>query len=231
MRSMLPSATPTGSSPLLRARAGTRTAPPRRAASRARASGAADARPPTPGAEPSRRRRIQRRRVRLIVTRPSRRPTPGSSELSARGVDAVALPLIEIAPAARCSRRGCRVGLAGRAAWSSSSARTRSHASSPRGRPAPPGRRLSRPPRRAGHRRALRAPACRRGDRQPAADAAQFDSESLWARLQRSPTGAAQRPRRARRRRPRLAGRAAAEAGAPVDAVAAYRRLAPRLGR
>ena len=158
---------------------------------------------------------------------PGRRP--GWRELRARGIDAVALPLIDIAPAA--DPRAAAAGLA-RAADSCAlvmfvSANAVQHFMRPR----PPGARW--PAQRAGRlHRAGHVGGAARGRRAEAAlvepaRATVFDSEALWAAAARARLARPARARGARRGRARLAGRAAcARRGAQVDFVAAYRRAA-----
>ena len=76
-----------------------------------------------------------------------------------------------------------------------------------------------------GRRAARRGRRRRRSIVEPAADAAQFDSEALWQRLRERRLARRPRPDRARRRRPRLAGRAARARPVPTSMrVAAYQR-------
>ena len=111
----------------------------------------------------------------------------GRASCAQRGIAAEALPLIEIAPARGCGGAARGVGRSRGVPAGRLRQRQRGAALLRRsGRPSAawPGRRRRRRARQRHRRRAAR---CRRAARAivtPAADAAQFDSESLWARLQ-----------------------------------------------
>jgi uroporphyrinogen-III synthase len=169
------------------------------------------------------------RPARVLVTRPAEQAGPWVERLRARGIAAEALPLIEIAPAADAA--------ALRSAWSEITAcrlvvfvsanavlhffaQRPSDAAWPGGLDAgAPGNGTSDALRDAGV--PLTAIVT------PDADAAQFDSESLWARLrERDWRGARVLVVRGDGGRDWLGERLVA-AGARVDTVSAYRRLAP----
>ena len=171
--------------------------------------------------------------VRVLVTRPAAQAAAWVDALRAAGVDAAALPLIGIAPAADRRGGGGRLARPGPdCGWWCSSARTRSTTSSgaaPAGAGWPPrrARRLAGP---GTTRTLLGARRAARGDRR------------ARRRRRRSST-----PRRCGRSSPPTTGAAracwscaarAAATGSPtrcartapsVDAVAAYRRVAPEL--
>ncbi|MCE9661078.1 MAG: uroporphyrinogen-III synthase [Burkholderiales bacterium] len=168
---------------------------------------------------------------RLIVTRPAAQAEPWVRELAARGVDAIALPLIEIAPPADLGPvKAAWAGLGGRGlvVFVSGNAVDRFFAARPAGAAWPEALLAAAPG--PGTAEALRA----RGVAaaaivEPAADAAQLDSEALWQRLgTRDWRGTSVLVVRGDGGRDWLVERLT-EAGARVDAVAAYRRLAPRL--
>ena len=169
--------------------------------------------------------------MRLIVTRPAAQAVEWVADLRRHGVDAVALPLIGIFP----PRESAPVT----AAWASLAAQRLVMFVSPNAaeqffalRPAgaawPPGSLAGSPG--PGTSRVLRAlgvpEAC---VVEPKADAAQFDSESLWERLhERDWVGAAVLIVRGESGRDWLAERLR-EAGAGVGFVTAYERAGPVL--
>jgi len=169
------------------------------------------------------------RPVRVIVTRPAEQAGPWIERLRERGIAAEALPLIEIAPPADTAPL--------RAAWAalptcrlvvfvSANAVLHFFAARPAGSAWPEGVEAGVPG--GGTAEALRdagVPAA--AIVAPAADAAQFDSEALWDRLRgRDWRGAGVLVVRGDGGRDWLADRLV-EAGAGVDTVSAYRRLAP----
>ena len=168
---------------------------------------------------------------RLVVTRPAAQAGAWVEQLVARGVDAVAVPLIEIgAPADPAPVAAAWQGLARRAAvvFVSGNAVARFFAARPAGAAWPEGIVAAVPgPGTADGLRAEGVPDA--AIVAPAADAAQLDSQSLWREL-------AHRDWRGKRvlvvrgdgGRDWLIERFT-EAGAIVDTVAAYRRLPPRL--
>jgi uroporphyrinogen-III synthase len=169
------------------------------------------------------------RRPRVIVTRPAAQADAAVRQLQARGVDAVALPLIEIAAVDDLAPLA--------AAWRDLTARrlvvfvsvnavlhffaARSEAT------AWPGAVVAAAPG-PGTAAALRAAGVApEAVLEPAADAAQLDSEALWLRLRDSDwRGARVLVARGDGGRDWLAQQLAA-AGAVVDTVTAYRRGAP----
>ena len=169
------------------------------------------------------------RPARVLVTRPAGQAGPWVERLRERGVLAEALPLIEIAPAANASSLGsswaglatCRLVV-----FVSANAVLHFFAARPAELDWPdcveagaPGSGTAEALREAG------VPAT--AIVAPAADAAQFDSESLWARLQsRDWRGTRVLVVRGDGGRDWLADRLT-DAGAQVDTVSAYRRLAP----
>ena len=169
------------------------------------------------------------RPARVLVTRPAGQAGPWVERLRERGVLAEALPLIEIAPAADASSLGsswaglatCRLVV-----FVSANAVLHFFAARPAELDWPdcveagaPGSGTAEALREAG------VPAT--AIVAPAADAAQFDSESLWARLQaRDWRGTRVLVVRGDGGRDWLADRLT-DAGAQVDTVSAYRRLAP----
>jgi uroporphyrinogen-III synthase len=168
-------------------------------------------------------------RPRVIVTRPAAQAVAAVRQLQARGFDAVALPLIEIA--------GVSDAAPLRAAWGSLASRRlvvfvsvnavlRFFAACPVAT-AWPGARLAAAPgpsTAAALRTAGVDPAV---VIEPAKDAAQLDSEALWQRLgERDWRGASVLVVRGDGGRDWLAGQLAA-AGAVVDAVTAYVRRSP----
>ena len=169
------------------------------------------------------------RPARVLVTRPAEQAGPWVERLRERGIFAEALPLIEIAPAADAA--------ALRSAWSelkacrlvvfvSANAVLHFFSQRPGDFAWPDGVDAGAPGN--GTADALRdAGVPLAAIVTPAADAAQFDSESLWARLQgRDWRGARVVVVRGDGGRDWLGERLVA-AGARVDTVSAYRRLAP----
>lgn len=169
--------------------------------------------------------------VRLLVTRPAAQARDWVERLAAAGLDAQALPLIEIADApdpaaveaAWRALPGYRL-----AVFVSPNAVERFFAARPPGLAWPEGTVAgSTGP---GTTRALAEaglPASQRVE--PSEDAPQFDSEALWALVRDWPwTGRRALSVRGEGGRDWLATRLR-EAGAGVDFVAAYRRRAPRL--
>ena len=168
---------------------------------------------------------------RLIVTRPAAQAEPWVRELIARGVDAIALPLIEIAPPldpAPVQAAWAGLGERRLVVFVSSSAVARFFAARPAGGAWPASLLAAAPG--PGTAEALRAQGVAAGAIvEPAADAAQLDSEALWQRLGLHDwNGASVLVVRGDGGRDWLLERLV-EAGARVDAVAAYRRFAPRL--
>ena len=169
------------------------------------------------------------RTCHVIVTRPAAQAKTWVARLRERGIDAESLPLIEIAACADAS--------ALRAAWAelaafrlvvfvSANAVLHFFAARPSAASWPEGVDAGAPG--GGTAEALRAagvPAAAIAT--PSADAAQFDSESLWERLRgRDWRRAAVLVVRGDGGRDWLAERLV-DAGARVDTVSAYRRLAP----
>ena len=168
---------------------------------------------------------------RLIVTRPRDHALPWIERLVARGVDAVAVPLIEIAPPAdpRPAREAW-AGLAGRslAVFVSGNAVERFFAARPAGAAWPAGLRAAAPGPGTGE-SLLGHGVPPASIVMPAADAAQLDSESLWQVLRTTDwKGRRVLVVRGDGGRHWLIERFV-EAGATVDAIAAYRRLPPSL--
>jgi len=169
------------------------------------------------------------RPARVLVTRPAEQAGPWVERLRERGLFAEALPLIEIAPTADAS--ALRSSWAGLPAcrlvvFVSANAVLHFFAERPAGLDWPAGVDAGAPG--SGTADALReAGVPVAAIVTPAADAAQFDSESLWARLHaRDWRGARVLVVRGDGGRDWLAERLVA-AGAQVDTVSAYRRLAP----
>ena len=169
------------------------------------------------------------RAARVIVTRPAEQAGAWVERLRERGIAAEALPLIEIAPAADAS--ALRSAWAGVAAcrlvvFVSANAVLRFFAERPAGLAWPDGVAAGAPG--SGTADALReAGVPEAAIVMPAADAAQFDSEALWDRLHsRDWHGARVIVVRGDGGRDWLAERLV-DAGAQVDTVSAYRRLAP----
>ena len=168
---------------------------------------------------------------RLIVTRPVAQGGPAVARFAARGIDAVAVPLIEIVPAADA---GPLVAL-----WTalstyrlvvfvSANAVLRFVAVRPPGAPWPASTLAAAPG--PGTAEALRAAGVpERAIVEPAADAAQHDSEALWQRLVAHDwRGARVVVVRGEIGRDWL-GDQLASAGADVHSLAAYRRALPVL--
>ena len=169
------------------------------------------------------------RPARVLVTRPAEQAGPWVERLRARGLAAEALPLIEIAPIADVSTlRSTWDGLAAcrLVVFVSANAVLHFFAERPAGLDWPDGVDAGAPG--SGTADALReAGVPPAAIVTPAADAAQFDSESLWARLHAHDwRGARVLVVRGDGGRDWLAERLVA-AGAQVDTVSAYRRLAP----
>ncbi len=166
---------------------------------------------------------------RVIVTRPAAQAKTWVERLRTRGIDAESLPLIEIAPPAdvaplRSAWAGlttCRLVV-----FVSANAVLHFFAERPAGVDWPEGLEAGAPG--SGTAEALRAAGLAEAVVvMPAAHATQFDSESLWARLHgRDWRGARVLVVRGDGGRDWLAERLAG-AGAWVDTVSAYRRLAP----
>ena len=166
---------------------------------------------------------------RVVVTRPAAQAADWVRRLRAAGIDAVALPLIEIAPAVDAA--------AVEAAWASLATRRlvffvspnavlHFFAARPSGSTWPAGVVAAAPgPGSAAALRQAGVPADHVVE--PTADSRSFDSESVWLRLQeRDWRGASALIVRGDGGREWLADRLS-EAGAVVDAVGAYRRVAP----
>ena len=166
---------------------------------------------------------------RVLVTRPAAQAKTWVERLRARGIDAESLPLIEIVPPAD--------GSALRSAWAelaayrlvvfvSANAVLHFFDARPAGLAWPERTEAGAPG--SGTADALRdAGVAAAAVVAPAADAAQFDSESLWARLRERDWGGARvLVVRGEGGRDWLAERLV-EAGAEVETVSAYRRLAP----
>lgn len=170
--------------------------------------------------------------MRVLVTRPADQARAWVRRLGADGVDAVALPLIEIAPpgdieplrAAWDTLPGCAFAM-----FVSTNAVTHFFAARPAGATWPAGTLAGSPG--PGTSEALRAAGVP-GEAivAPAADAPQFDSEALWERLEprRDWRGARVLFVRGDGGRDWLAERLR-EAGATVATVNAYRRALPVL--
>lgn len=169
--------------------------------------------------------------MRVIVTRPAAQAADWVGQLRASGIDAVALPLIGIAPPADAAalqavwRHAARHDLL---VFVSPNAAEHFFAARPPGAPWPAGWQAGSPgPGTTRVLAGLGVPAA--AIVEPAEDAPQFDSESLWARLR-------QQDWRGRRvlivrgdgGRDWLA-QTLREAGAQVEHLAAYRRVAPAL--
>ncbi|MEP7058378.1 MAG: uroporphyrinogen-III synthase [Caldimonas sp.] len=167
--------------------------------------------------------------MRVIVTRPAAQAHGWVQDLQARGFDAVALPLISIAAAPDPA--------AVRAAWAtlaerrlvvfvSPNAATAFFAAASPGARWPASTRAASPgPGTTGTLIGLGVPAAQIDA--PADDAPQFDSEALWARLERDDwRDAPVLVVRGERGRDWLAARLA-ERGAHIDEIAAYARAAP----
>jgi uroporphyrinogen-III synthase len=166
---------------------------------------------------------------RVLVTRPAAQAKTWVERLRERGIDAEALPLIEIAaPADSAPLRSAWAGLASArlVVFVSANAVLHFFAARPATLSWPEGVEAGAPGN--GTAEALRAAGVADASIvTPPADAAQFDSESLWARLRgRDWRGARVLVVRGDGGRDWLAERLVG-AGAQVDAVSAYRRLAP----
>lgn len=166
--------------------------------------------------------------MRLIVTRPAAQAGPWVAALRAAGVDAVALPLIDIAPADDpAPLQAAWRDLASYALVMFVSANAVQHffAARPPHAAWPPGTLAGSPG--PGTSAALRAAGVGDALVEPAADAPAFDSEALWARLREHDwRGRRALVVRGEDGRDWLA-QTLRERGAAVDFVAAYRRLAP----
>ena len=171
--------------------------------------------------------------LRVLVTRPAEQAAQWTRALRAEGIDAAALPLIGIAGAPSPAA----VGAAWRdlsqhrlAVFVSPNAATRFMAQRPPGVGWPAGvRAASVGPGTTRTLIGLGVPA--QSIVEPAADTLQFDSQALWAQLAGQDwRGARVLIVRGDGGRDWLAARLA-EQGATVDAVAAYRRVAPELDR
>jgi len=169
------------------------------------------------------------RPARVLVTRPAEQAGPWVERLRERGFVAEALPLIEIAaPADAAALRSAWAGLATcrLVVFVSANAVLHFFAERPDEIDWPDGVEAGAPGN--GTAEALREAGVPLASIvAPAADAAQFDSESLWARLHaRDWRGARVLVVRGDGGRDWLAERLVA-AGAQVDALSAYRRLVP----
>ena len=169
------------------------------------------------------------RRARVLVTRPAEQAGPWVERLRERGFLAEALPLIEIAPPADAAAlRSVWTGLAAfrLVVFVSANAVLHFFAARPPGDAWPDGVLAAAPG--GGTAEALReAGVAATAIMTPSADAAQFDSEALWERLRgRDWAGARVLVVRGDGGRDWLAERLV-DAGAQVDAVSAYRRVAP----
>lgn len=169
--------------------------------------------------------------MKLLVTRPAAQAAEWVAWLRERGIDAAALPLIGILPPRDPGPvRAAWAGLASRrlVVFVSPNAAEQFFALRPAGTTWPPGTLAGSPgPGTSRSLRALGVPAERIVE--PAADAAQFDSESLWQRLR--PLGwqdASVLIVRGESGRDWLAD-TLRERGASVDFVTAYERGAPQL--
>jgi uroporphyrinogen-III synthase len=168
--------------------------------------------------------------MRIIVTRPAAQALPWVAQLQALGVDAVALPLIAIAPVDDPAPvRDAWAGLPRHALVMFVSANAVAHffAQQPAGVRWPDGVLAgSTGPGTSGALRAAGVPPALIAE--PAADAPRFDSEALWTRL----AGLGWAGRRALVVRGESGRDWFADTlrhhGAQVDFVAAYRRLPPR---
>lgn len=166
---------------------------------------------------------------RVLVTRPAAQAETWVERLRERGIAAESLPLIEIAPPADASAlRSAWAGLAScrLVVFVSANAVLHFFAERPAENAWPEGAEAGAPG--GGTAEALReAGVPSAAIVTPAADAAQFDSESLWARLQgRDWGGARVLVVRGDGGRDWLAERLVG-AGAQVETVSAYRRLTP----
>jgi uroporphyrinogen-III synthase len=170
--------------------------------------------------------------VRVIVTRPAAQAADWVADLEANGIQAAALPLIDILPAddpAESIEAWQTLAQHRLVAFVSPNAASCFFAHRPAGMGWPDATLAGSPGPGSTHvLRTLGVPAaCIVA---PAADAAQFDSESLWAELQAQAWGGAEvLVVRGDGGRDWLGDRLR-EAGARVSHLAAYRRAAPRLG-
>ncbi len=167
--------------------------------------------------------------MRVIVTRPAAQAANWVAQLQAQAIDAVALPLIGIAPVADPAALAAEWhGLASRrlVVFVSPNAAEQFFAQRPAGAAWPAGVLAASPG--PGTTRALRALGLAPAQIvEPAADAPQFDSEALWAQLRRHDwQGAQVLVVRGDGGRDWLA-QTLRVAGAQVAHVAAYRRIAP----
>lgn len=166
--------------------------------------------------------------MRLIVTRPAAQAAPWVAALRAAGVDAVALPLIDIAPVddpAPLRQAWSELASYALVMFVSANAVEHFFAARPAGAAWPPGTLAGSPG--PGTSAALRAAGVGDALVEPAPDAPAFDSEALWARLQaRDWTGRRALIVRGEDGRDWLA-QVLRVRGAAVDFVAAYRRCAP----
>lgn len=168
--------------------------------------------------------------MRVLVTRPQPQADEWTTRLRAAGLDAVALPLIDIAaPADPAALTAAWAGLAQRdlAVFVSPTAAARFFAARPAGRAWPAGLLAAAPgPGTARTLRELGVPSAQIVE--PPAAALQFDSESLWPVLmaRRGWRGARVLVVRGDGGREAL-GTRLREQGAQVEALAAYRRQAP----
>ena len=165
----------------------------------------------------------------VLVTRPAAQAATWVAKLRERGIDAESLPLIEIAACADPSAlREAWAGLAGSrlVVFVSANAVLHFFAARPPDASWPAGVEAGAPG--GGTAQALRdAGVAVAAIVTPSADAAQFDSEALWDRLRgRDWRGARVLVVRGDGGRDWLADRLV-EAGASVEAVSAYRRVAP----
>ncbi|MEP7102382.1 MAG: uroporphyrinogen-III synthase [Burkholderiales bacterium] len=172
---------------------------------------------------------MQRGAVRVLVTRPAAQATDWVAQLRSEGVDAVALPLIGIAPAADPAvLHAAWRGLAQQRliVFVSPNAAEQFFAQRPPGAPWPSALLAGSPG--PGTTRVLIELGVPTGQViEPAADAAQFDSESLWLQLRghdwRSANALIVRGDGGRD----WLADALREAGAAVTHVSAYRRVTP----
>lgn len=168
--------------------------------------------------------------MRVLVTRPAPQADEAAAVLRAAGLDAVALPLIGIAPAtdaAPLQRAWAALPSQRLAIFVSPNAVEHFMAARPADAPWPAGVLAAAPgPGTAQALRRLGVPAAQIVE--PAADAGQFDSEALWQQLQgRDWTGAGVLVVRGDGGREWLADTLRAH-GAQVGQVAAYRRVVPQ---
>lgn len=169
--------------------------------------------------------------MRVIVTRPEPQAAEWAARLCEDGIDAVALPLICIGPvadAAAVQQAWAALGTQRLVVFVSPNAAEQFMAARPQGAAWPAGVQAgSTGP---GTTRALRRCGVPAGQIvEPAAEAAQFDSEALWQQLQRSDwCGAQVLIVRGDGGREWLADTLRGH-GAKVALLAAYRRSAPRL--